>query len=78
MNDEVQAQGIPVEVLKRKESSWFYLIAVIALAVMGVLAMIGALVLAWGGKEVPSIIEFLAGGAVTGLVALIGQNQAQA
>ncbi len=76
--EEVQAQGIPAVVNKRREAIWFYLIAVSALAAIGVLAVIGSLILAWGGKEVPSVIQVLAGGAVTGLVALIGQNQAQA
>lgn len=36
--NEVQAQGIPVEVLKRKEASWLYLLAVGALALIGVLS----------------------------------------
>lgn len=74
---EVQAQGIPVEVLKRKEASWLYLLAVGALATIGVVAVIGALVLAWGGKTVPGEVWTVVGIAVGGLVAMIGQNQGQ-
>ncbi len=75
--NEVQAQGIPVEVLKRKEASWLYLLAVGALALIGVVSVLGALVLAWGGKTVPGEVWTVVGIAVGGLVAMIGQNQAQ-
>lgn len=75
---DLQAQGIPVEVVKRKESTWLYLLAVGALALIGVLSVVGALVLAWGGKTVPGEVWTVVGIAVGGLVAMIGQNQAQA
>ncbi len=74
--DELQAQGLPVEVLKRKESSWIYLLAVSALALIGVVSVVGALVLAWGGKTVPGEVWTVVGIAVGGLVALVG-GQAQ-
>lgn len=74
----IEPQGIPQEVVKRKESTWLYLLAVGALALIGVLSVVGALVLAWGGKTVPGEVWTVVGIAVGGLVAMIGQNQAQA
>jgi hypothetical protein len=75
--NEMQAQGIPVEVLKRREASWLYLLAVGALALIGVLSVLGALILAWGGKTVPGEVWTVVGIAVGGLVAMVGQNQGQ-
>lgn len=73
MLQPVEAQGIPAEVLKRKEASWFYLIAVGALA----LVVIGIPILSRFGEPIPSEVWSGWNICIGGLIALIGQNQAQ-
>ncbi len=78
MNEELQAQGIPAEVLKQKRAISLYLIAVIALAAIGVLSVVGGILLAWAGKDVPGEIWTFAGIAITGLVAMVSRDDGQA
>ena len=74
MNDEVQAQGIPEIVLKQKRAINLYMIAVVALAAIGVLSVLGGILLAWAGKDVPSELWTFAGIAITGLVAMVSRD----
>lgn len=74
--EQPEAQGIPEVILKRKEAPYLYLVAVSALAAISVLAVIGALILAWGGRTVPGEVWTVVGIAIGGLVALVG-GQAQ-
>ncbi len=75
MNEQPEAQGIPEMIMKRKEAPYLYLVAVGALAAIGVLSVIGALILAWGGRAVPGEVWTVTGIAVGGLVAMVGQGQ---
>jgi hypothetical protein len=71
MQNEVQAQGIPVEILKRRESVWLYLIAVGALAIMGILFVIGMIGLAWAGRALPEGAWVVLGSIIAGLVGMV-------
>lgn len=68
-------QALPQEILKNEKAINVYLIAVIALAVMGVLSILGAILLAWAGKVTPDGVWTVVGMAVAGLVALVGGQQ---
>ncbi len=70
-----QPQSIPPEILKQKKAINLYLIAVVALAAIGVLSVLGGILLAWAGKDVPGEIWTLAGIGVGGLVAMIGRDE---
>lgn len=71
---DLEPQAIPPEILKQKRAINLYLIAVIALAAIGVLSVVGGILLAWAGKDVPGEIWTLAGIGVGGLVAMIGRD----
>lgn len=73
----IEPQGIPQEVVKRKESTLLYMVAVGALAAISILSVLGAIVLAWGGKSVPGEVWTVTGLALGGLVAMVGQGQQQ-
>lgn len=71
MNDEVQAQGIPVEVLKQERAINLYLIAVGALAIMGILFVIGVIALAWVDRALPEGAWVVLGSIIAGLVGMV-------
>jgi hypothetical protein len=69
-----EPQSIPPEILKEKRAINLYMIAVIALAAIGVLSVLGGILLAWSGKDVPSELWTFAGIAITGLVAMVSRD----
>ena len=71
----MEPQGIPQEVISRKNSTWLYMVAVGALAAISILSVLGAIALAWGGKSVPGEVWTVTGLALGGLVAMVGQGQ---
>lgn len=73
--DEIQAQSIPETILKQKTAINLYMVAVIALAAIGVLSVVGGILLAWAGKTVPGEIWTFAGIAITGLVAMVSRDE---
>jgi hypothetical protein len=72
MMDEVQPAGIPEPILKQRQAINLYLIAVGALAVMGVLSIVGAMLLAAFGKAVPGEVWTVVGLAVGALSVMLG------
>lgn len=70
-----EPQAIPPEILKQKRAIDLYLIAVLSLAIIGVLAIAGGILLAWAGKGVPGELWTFAGIAITGLVAMVSRDQ---
>lgn len=73
MEDErVQAAGIPEPILKQRRALDLYLIAVGALAVMGVLSIVGAMLLAAFGRAVPGEVWTVVGLAVGALSVMLG------
>jgi hypothetical protein len=78
MNTDIRPAQIPGEILADKRGFSLYFVAVIALAAIGVLAVLGGLLLAWADKTVPGEIWTFAGLAVGGLVALVGSDKGSA
>ena len=62
--DEIEPSAIPDVILKQKRAIDLYLIAVIALAIIGVLSIVGAMILAAWGKAVPGEVWTVVGIAV--------------
>lgn len=70
--DEIEPSAIPETILKQKRAIDLYLIAVIALAIIGVLSIVGAMVLAAWGKAVPGEVWTVVGIAVGALSVMLG------
>ena len=70
--DEVEPSAIPEIILKQKRAIDLYLIAVIALAIIGVLSIVGAMILAAWGKAVPGEVWTVVGIAVGALSVMLG------
>lgn len=68
--DLLPPASLPAEILKSKEAISLYQIAVMALAVIGVLSVLGGVVLAFAGRQAPGEVWTLGSIAVGGLVAL--------
>lgn len=75
MSDDVQPAGLPEPILKNKQAITLYQIAVLALAAIGVITVLGAIVLAAFGRSMPDYVVALASVAVGGLVALVANNR---
>ena len=69
---EPQAAGIPEQILGHKRAIDLYLIAVGALAIIGVLSIVGAMILAAWGKAVPGEVWTVVGIAVGALSVMLG------
>ena len=72
LTDQPQPVQLPVEIDKRPEAISLYKIAVMALAAVAVLAVLGGIALAIAGKPVPESMVALGGvalGALAGMVA---------
>jgi hypothetical protein len=70
--DEIEPSAIPDVILKQKRAIDLYLIAVIALAIIGVLSIVGAMILAAWGKAVPGEVWTVVGIAVGALSVMLG------
>ena len=70
--DEIEPSAIPDVILKQKRAIDLYLIAVIALAIIGVLSIVGAMILAAWGKAVPGEVWPVVGIAVGALSVMLG------
>lgn len=69
MNDPM---ALPEPVEKSPRAPTIYLVVVIALALLGVLTVLGGIVLAWGDKALPEsviVLGSVAVGALAGMVA---------
>jgi len=70
--DEIEPSAIPETILNQKRAIDLYLIAVIALAIIGVLSIVGAMILAAWGKAVPGEVWTVVGIAVGALSVMLG------
>ena len=64
--------SLPEPVEKSPRAPTIYLVVVIALALLGVLTVVGGIVLAWGDKALPEsviVLGSVAVGALAGMVA---------
>lgn len=75
MNEEPQPASLPEPILKDKRAITLYQIAVLALAAIGVITVLGAIVLAAFNRTMPDYVVALASVAVGGLVALVANNR---
>lgn len=73
----VRPASLPVEIVKRREAMTLYQIAVLALAVLSVIGVLGVFVLAWAGREAPGGIWTVVGLCVGGLVAMVDGDRSQ-
>lgn len=73
--NEVQAQGIPAVVNKRKEAINLYTIAVVALAIVSVLAVLGGIALSLFDRPVPESMVALGGVALGALAGMVAPTQ---
>lgn len=76
MND-LQPSALPAEILKRKDAVTLYTVAVVALAAIAGLAMLGGMVLAFAGRAVPGELVALGGVAVGALAAMVTGREGQ-
>lgn len=67
-----EPMALPDPVEKSPRAPTIYLVVVIALALLGVLTVVGGIVLAWGDKALPEsviVLGSVAVGALAGMVA---------
>ena len=67
-----EPMSLPEPVEKSPRAPTIYLVVVIALALLGVLTVVGGIVLAWGDKALPEsviVLGSVAVGALAGMVA---------
>lgn len=67
-----EPMSLPEPVEKSPRAPTIYLVVVIALALLGVLTVVGGIVLAWGDKTLPEsviVLGSVAVGALAGMVA---------
>jgi uncharacterized membrane protein len=72
MNEIIEPQSIPEPILKRRESITLFQVAVIALAAIGLLAVIGGILLSFFDRSIPEsviVLGSVAVGALAGMVA---------
>lgn len=69
---ELEPQSLPVEIVKRREAITLYQVAVIALAAIGLLAVVGGILLSFFDRSIPEsviVLGSVAVGALAGMVA---------
>ena len=67
-----EPMALPDPVEKSPRAPTIYLVVVVALALLGVLTVVGGIVLAWGDKALPEsviVLGSVAVGALAGMVA---------
>ena len=70
--DVIEPQNIPEPIVKRREAITLYQVAVIALAAIGLLAVIGGILLSFFDRSIPEsviVLGSVAVGALAGMVA---------
>ena len=72
MSEDVRPAALPDEVLQDKRSIDLYMIAVIGMVAIGLIAVIGAIVLALFDRTVPGEVWTVVGLAVGALSVMLG------
>jgi len=75
---QIEPAAIPDVVLKQKEAISLYKIAVLALAAVAVLGVLGAIALSLWGRPVPESLVALGGVALGALAGMVAPNQGSA
>lgn len=66
-----EPMSLPEPVEKSQRAPMIYLVVVIALALLGVLSVLGGIVLAWGDKALPESVIVLGSVAVGALANMV-------
>lgn len=69
------AASLPEPILKDRRAITLYQIAIVALATIGVLTVLGGMALAMFDKVMPEYLVILGNSAVIGLVGLVANNR---
>ena len=72
MNEVIEPQSIPEPIVKRREAITLFQVAVVALAAIGLLAVIGGILLSFFDRSIPEsviVLGSVAVGALAGMVA---------
>lgn len=69
------AASLPEPILKDRRAITLYQIAIVALAAIGVLTVLGGMALAMFDKVMPEYLVILGNSAVIGLVGLVANNR---
>lgn len=67
----LEPQSIPEPIVKRREAITLYQVAVIALAAIGLLSVVGVIVLAFFGRTAPDAVVVLGTVSITALAGMI-------
>lgn len=76
MTDQVTPASLPEPIENNPSAINLYLVVVVALAALGVIAVIGGVVLAYADKTLPESVIVLGSVAVGALASMIAPNKA--
>jgi hypothetical protein len=77
MSEDVRPAALPDEVLQDKRSIDLYMIAVIGMVAIGLIAVIGAIVLALFERVIPGEVWTIVGTAVGAIATMLAAGQAK-
>lgn len=77
MNDDVQPASLPDLVLTNKRAIDLYMIAVIGMVAIGLIAVVGAIVLALFERTIPGEVWTIVGTAVGAIATMLAGNTAR-
>lgn len=77
MDEQMQPAALPEEILKNKRSIDLYMIAVIGMVAIGLIAVVGAIVLALFERTIPGEVWTIVGTAVGAIATMLAGGQAK-
>ncbi len=77
MDESLQPAALPDEVLKNKRAIDLYMIAVIGMVAIGLIAVVGAIVLALFERSIPGEVWTIVGTAVGAIATMLAGGQAR-
>lgn len=77
MSDDVQPASLPEEILENKRAIDLYMIAVIGMVAIGLIAVVGAIVLALFERTIPGEVWTIVGTAVGAIATMLAGNAAR-
>lgn len=77
MSDDVQPASLPDQVLTNKRAIDLYMIAVIGMVAIGLIAVVGAIVLALFERTIPGEVWTIVGTAVGAIATMLAGNAAR-
>ena len=77
MSDDVQPASLPDQVLTNKRAIDLYMIAVIGMVAIGLIAVVGAIVLALFERTIPGEVWTIVGTAVGAIATMLAGNAAK-